>query len=219
MPKGSVAVFGAVNNSACVVSSPGRCDQTQTPLLSILNASGNQTAALASFALGSGNSSIAGAAIDAAGNFWLVGETDSDDFPLVHPLSIQKTPYQQTGFVAKLDPNFKILFSTFLGGQPALGQTNALCVALDGLGNAWVVGTTNDPNFPTTGPVFGPGKPRPYSGGGGANIYTFAARISPGASGIPGIQQLLFSRSAGWRWPFHNQLLFDLLRRMDLDHA
>ena len=148
MPNGSVAVFGAVNNTGCVVSWTGSCNQTQTPLLSILSASGKQTAALAATALGHGNSTIAGAAIDASGNFWIVGETDSDDFPLVRELFGQKAAYQKTGFVAKLDPNFNILFSTFLGGQPALGQTNALCVALDSGGNAWVVGNTNDPNFP-----------------------------------------------------------------------
>src|SRR5579862_9996344 len=69
MPNGNVAVFGAVNNSGCVVGLPGSCDQTQTPLLSILSASGTQTAALPSTALGSGNSSITGAAVDTNGNF------------------------------------------------------------------------------------------------------------------------------------------------------
>jgi uncharacterized protein (TIGR03437 family) len=197
MPNGAVAVFGAVNNTGCVVDAPV-CDQTKTPLLSILSASGTQTAALPSTALGSGSSSIAGAAIDAKGNFWIVGETDSDDFLLVRPLYSQKAASQKTGFVAKLDPGFNILFSTFLGGQPAVGQTNPLCVALDPAGNAWVVGNTNDPNFPTTGPVFGTGKPVAPVSIEGPVTYTFVVKISSAGSGLFGLfQQLIFSRLLG----------------------
>ncbi len=195
MPNGSVAVFGAVNNSGCVVGLPGSCDQTQTPLLSILSASGTQTAALPSTALGSGNSSITGAAVDANGNFWIVGETDSDDFPLLHAISTQKPAYKQAGFAAKLDPNFNILFATFLGGQPAQQslftrqQPSAVAVALDSSGNAYVAGSTYDPNFATTGPVFGTGAP---SNGPGVEIgYTFLVKISADGS------RLLFSRLLG----------------------
>jgi uncharacterized protein (TIGR03437 family) len=199
MLNGSVAVFGTVHSNGCVVDVPGICNQTETPLLSILSASGNQTAALTSTALGRGNSTIAGAAIDASGNFWIVGETDSDDFPLVRQLFSKKAAYQKTGFVAKLDPSLKILFSTFLGGQPALGQTNALCVALDPAGNAWVVGNTDDVNFPTTGPVFGVGTPSAtYIGDAGFMTYTFVVKISSGPFGILGLQhQLFFSRLLG----------------------
>ncbi len=197
MPNGSVAVFGAVNDQ-CANITPRNCATIETPLLSILSASGTQTAALPSTALGSGDSSIAGAAIDAKGNFWIVGETDSDDFPLVRPLYNQKAASQQIGFVAKLDPGFNILFSTFLSGQPALGQTNPLYVALDPAGNAWVVGSTNDPNFPTTGPVFGVGKPVPANGSQRPVVYTFALKISSAGAGFFGLfQQLIFSRLLG----------------------
>ena len=194
MPNGSVAVFGAVNNNGCVIGSPGSCDQTETPLLSILSASGIQTAALPSSALGSGNSSITSAAIDANGNFWIVGETDSDDFPLVQAISTQKPAYKLTGFAAKLDPNFNILFATFIGGQPAQlslftrQQPNAVAVALDSSGNAYVAGSTYDPNFATTGPVFGVGAP---SNAGVEIGYTFLVKISADGS------HLLFSRLLG----------------------
>ncbi len=185
MPGAGVAVFGSIDNNGCVASSPGSCDQTQIPLLSILSADGTPLAALASTALGGGNSTIAGAAIDANGNFWIVGETDSDDFPLVQPLFSQKAAYKQTGFVAKLGPSLNILFSTFLGGQPALGQTNPGCVALDSFGNVFVAGGTNDPNFPATGPVFGVGTPTPPDNYGNAVSYAFVVKISS--------QQLAFS--------------------------
>jgi uncharacterized protein (TIGR03437 family) len=189
MPNAGIAVFGTVNNNGCVASSPGSCDQTQTPLLSILSPDGTQTAALASSALGSGNSNIAGVAIDAIGNFWVVGQTDSDDFPLVQPRYSKKAAYKQTGFVAKLGPGLNILFSTFLGGQPALGQTNLCCVAVDALGNVFVAGSTDDPNFPTTGPVFGVGTPTLSGPAGGPVYYTFVVKIAS--------QQLSFSRLLG----------------------
>ena len=164
---GSVAVYGAQTLSPCVPSLQGleNCDQTEPPLLSILNASGNQTAALAGSALGGGNSIIGSAAADANGNIWITGETDSDDFPLVHALFTQKTSYQPTGFMAKLDPKLNILFSSFLGNQtppanPATFsfvsfQSNFPLIALDSIGNAYIAGTTHDPAFPVTGPAFG----------------------------------------------------------------
>lgn len=92
MANGSVAVYGAV---AAGCSGSMNCNQTQSPLLSILDASGNQTAALPNSALGSGNSTVTGAAADADGNIWITGETNSDDFPLVNPLFSQKQDYKQ----------------------------------------------------------------------------------------------------------------------------
>jgi hypothetical protein len=89
-----------------------------------------------------------------SGNIWITGVTDSDDFPFVHPLFFQKADYHAVGFAAKLDANLNILFSTFLGGQPALGPSNPTNIGLDSSGNAYVVGNTEDTAFPTTGSVF-----------------------------------------------------------------
>jgi uncharacterized protein (TIGR03437 family) len=194
MPGGDVVIFGAVSNPNCNVIAPGSCDQTETPLLSVLTPSGSQSAVLASSAFGSGNSSIAGVAIDANGNLWVAGETDSDDFPLVHALFTQKPDYQQTGFVAKLDPNLNILFSTFLGGQPSLGQSSPVGIVLDSSGDASIVGITDDPNFPTTAAVFGVGVPFgnvQSSSPQGPVSYTFMTKISANGSSI------LYSRLMG----------------------
>ncbi len=203
LPHGSVAVYGTINNYSCTANPPGSCDQTEFPLFSILDVSGNQIASLANSALGSGNSSIAGATVDANGNFWIVGQTDSDDFPLVHALYTQKAAYQQTGFVARLDPSLNILFSTFLGGYPALGKTTVLRVAVDGGGNAYVAGSTHDANFPTTGPTFGVGAPEVVStlGGPATYTYTFLVKISPGGlnilTSVSSPPSLVFSRFLG----------------------
>jgi hypothetical protein len=101
MPGGSILVFGAVTVSGCTVTSSQSCDQTTAALLVILDSSGNQLSALQVSALGSGNSSISSAAVDAAGNLWIAGQTNSDDFPLVNPLYSVKADYGTIGFVAK----------------------------------------------------------------------------------------------------------------------
>ena len=189
MSNGSVGVFGSVSKNGCTVTSAGSCDQTETPLLSVLNASGVQTGVLTGSTLGSGNSSISAAAVDSSGNVWITGQTDSDDFPLLRPLVTEKTPYKQTGYVAKLDPNFNILFSTFLGGQPVLGQTVAVSLALDSVGDAYVVGTTNDANFPVSGAVFGTGVPS--NNAQNPLVFTFVMKISAGGS------NMIFSRLLG----------------------
>ena len=189
LPNGNVVVFGVITASGCTVVSPGSCDQTEFPLLSVIDASGTQKAILPRSALGSGNSSLAAASIDASGNIWITGQTDSDDFPLVRPLFFQKADYHAIGFVAKLDANLNILFSTFLGGQPALGPSNPTNIGLDSSGNAYVVGNTEDTAFPTTGSGFGVGAPS--SNPLNPQTYTFVLKISSDGS------RLLYSRLLG----------------------
>jgi hypothetical protein len=102
--------------------------------------------------LGGGKSVILAAAIDPIGDIWIAGQTDSDDFPLVHPLFAQKPPYQQTLFVAKLDTNLKLLFSTFLGGtspgSPDAAVTTPTGIAIDNSGNAYLTDIQDRPALP-----------------------------------------------------------------------
>jgi hypothetical protein len=76
LPNGNVLVVGRAKHLAD---------------LKTLDSSGNLVGAFSNESLlGSGNGIVADAAIDASGNIWITGETDSDDFPLVHPLFAQK---------------------------------------------------------------------------------------------------------------------------------
>jgi hypothetical protein len=89
-----------------------------------------------------------GIAVDAAGNAYVAGLTQSTNFPTTAG-AFQTTPAQV--FVAKLNPSGSALvYSTFLGGTrffrgPAL--------AIDADGNAYVTGSAG-PGFPTTRGAF-----------------------------------------------------------------
>jgi len=183
---GKVAVFGAMVAPGCTAGLNGSCNQTTTPLLAVLDSSGNLLSALATSALGGGNSSISASATDASGNIWIAGQTDSDNFPLVQPLFSQKPDYQAIGFVAKLDPGLNILFSTFFG---APGASSPIWLAVDSSGNAYITGSTVSAGFPTTGPILG--SPGSSNNPASVVIYTFVSKISPDGGA------LLFSRLLG----------------------
>lgn len=85
-------------------------------------------------------------AVDAAGNAYVTGLTNSVDFPTVNP--IQSFGGQTDVFVAKLNPSgSELIYSTFLGG-PA--DDEGMSIAVDAAGHAYVTGDTESMNFPVT---------------------------------------------------------------------
>ncbi len=100
-------------------------------------------------------SSIGGSAIalDAAGNTYVTGGTASSNFPTT-PGAFQTTfaaGYNTNGFVSKLNPaGSALVYSTYLGGGFDYGSA----IAVDALGNAYVMGETASPDFPTTPGAF-----------------------------------------------------------------
>lgn len=96
-----------------------------------------------------------GIAVDAAGNAFIAGHTDSVDFPTtlgVHQSYHRSTGIRPDGFVAKLSPDgSRLLYSTFLGGN----YTDRIhAIAIDAEGNAYVAGATDSSSFPTTAFAF-----------------------------------------------------------------
>jgi hypothetical protein len=88
-----------------------------------------------------------GIAVDASGNAYVSGTTNSTDFPASGKLS----PYHGNGdgFVLKMNASGSaLLYSAYLGGS---GNDAANGIALDSSGNAYVAGTTSSTNFPTAG--------------------------------------------------------------------
>ena len=115
-------------------------------------------------------------AVDAAGDAYVTGDTNSDLFPTVNPYQAKYLGNGNTfnAFVFKLDPTgTNLLYSTYLGGSgngPFPGgedDTEELNggdigngIAIDGVGNAYVVGSTNSADFPIQNavqPFFGQG--------------------------------------------------------------
>jgi hypothetical protein len=107
-------------------------------------------------------------AVDTAGNAYITGATQSANFPTT-PGAFQTTFFGSTcfvnfpvgcklsnAFVAKVNPSASgvasLVYSTFLAGPGAqsVGPSVGQGIAVDNLGNAYVTGVSNIPNFPTT---------------------------------------------------------------------
>ncbi len=101
--------------------------------------------------LGGGGSDVASdIAVDASGNAYLAGATNSLNFPLVNPTQ-NKFGGATDGLVAKLSTTGSTLvFSTYLGGS---GLDYAHGIALDIGRNIYVAGETSSADFPLMKPV------------------------------------------------------------------
>ncbi len=97
-----------------------------------------------------------GVAVDAAGNAYITGFTDSATFPTTTGV-FQTTPSSggQTGFVAKFNPtasgNASLVYSTYLGGP--VTQTTEYGIAVDASNNAYVAGL-GGADYPVTAAAF-----------------------------------------------------------------
>ncbi len=111
-------------------------------------------------------------AVDVSDDAYIAGDTNSTDFPLVHPF--QSTNYASangstadTAFVAKLAPGGTALdYSSYLGGS---GGETATGIAVDSAGNAYVTGATDSTDFPTVNPYQGTN--RDAAGLGGPSMF------------------------------------------------
>src|SRR5712691_3292520 len=116
-----------------------------------------------------------GIAVDAAGNAYVTGFTDSTNFPTT-PGAFQTTfgGGFSDAFVTKLNPTGTgLVYSTYLGGSTTdLGRG----IAVDAAGNAYVTGATDSTNFPTTSGAF-----QTTFGGG---FDAFVTKLNPGGTGL-----------------------------------
>src|ERR1700722_3549837 len=96
---------------------------------------------------GSGNDSSRAIAVDAAGNAYVAGLTESANFPVTTGAYDTTFTGPQDGFVAKFNPSGGLVWATYLGGS---GYQGIQAIAVDGSGNVYVTGNTTSSGFPTT---------------------------------------------------------------------
>ena len=129
-----------------------------------------------------GEGLAAGIAVDPSGNVFLTGSTNSTRFPTT-PGAFQTNPLDRNqtlsaAFVAKLNSSgTSLIYSTLLGVG---GSTIPSGIAIDAVGNAYLVGQTDTVNLPTT-----PGAYRPNPQ---ATLYglqePFVAAFNPSGSAL-----------------------------------
>jgi uncharacterized protein (TIGR03437 family) len=115
-------------------------------------------------------------AVDATGNAYVAGITNSSLFPTAG------SPYQARyrggafdGFVAKLNPaGTALVYSTFLGSS---GDDEPMGLAIDSTGSAYITGSTDGADFPTTKGAVLPNPPNP-------NGMAFVTKLNPGGTSL-----------------------------------
>jgi hypothetical protein len=123
-----------------------------------------------------------GIAVDSRGNAYVTGETDSADFPTLHAFQARFVggrcvsldgPYPcADAFVAAVNVTGQLRYSSFIAGDSVDTGTS---VAVDGPGNAYIVGNTDSTDFPTADPF------QETKGGGDSHeSNAFVMKVSPG---------------------------------------
>lgn len=171
-PAGSVCVTGFTDSSNFPLTTPlqGTSGGGTDAFLARVNASGSALV-FSTYLGGSGVDRGTGVAIDAAGNMYLAGSTDSPNFPTRNALQ----PDHKGGgdaFVSKFNTSGSALvYSTYLGGS---GFDREPALAVNRSGSAFVFGSTQSSDFPLKDPLRESGTGR----------ECFLSRINPAGSGL-----------------------------------
>jgi len=140
-----------------------------------LGGSGNENGYDASY-----NRSHLDAAVDLSGDgsVFVVGHTNSTDFPTTTNAFKQSLQGGYDGYLVKYSPAGAVAYSTYLGG----GNNDSIygiAIAKDGTGAAFVTGYTLSSNFPVSA--------YPYDGVYSGDIYgdAFVTKLRAGGTGTP----------------------------------
>jgi hypothetical protein len=91
--------------------------------------------------------------LDSSGNAYIVGSTDSTNFPTANAIQSARAGPGDNAFITKLNAAGKgLIYSTYLGGN---SLNLGFGIAADAAGNAYIAGQTWSGNFPTVNPFQG----------------------------------------------------------------
>ncbi len=114
------------------------------------NASGINSLVLCSYLGGTADEKAYGVAIDNTGNnIYVVGQTSSNDFPLLNP---EQPSFGGSfdAFIAKITSAGVKVYATYLGGS---GDDRGTGIGVNSMGAVYVTGFTSSTNFPTANPL------------------------------------------------------------------
>ena len=146
---------GAFDTTCCT---DGACNATDA-FVTKFNAAGSALA-YSTFLGGSGHDAGGAIVVDASGNAWVTGLTNSDDFPTTGDafqtaLRRGDTEGGTDAFVTQLNAaGATVLYSSYLGGSGSTPFSTTgdagNGIAVDVNGNVFLTGFTNSTDFPTT---------------------------------------------------------------------
>jgi uncharacterized protein (TIGR03437 family) len=183
-----IAVDGNGNNF--VVSFSALLSRPSQPTAILVTKLGPDGQLISNFALEVGTGDVpTAAAVDPAGNLWIMGSTP----PPVAPPPNSNIPTvgpPAAGLIVKLDNSgANVLFSGTFGGLDPNGATSINAIAFDPGGNLYLAGTTNQLDFPVTPGAFIsqiPSVPTPSGlGAPGRPPYGFLAKLTPANQTTP----------------------------------
>ena len=126
---------------------------------------------------GGSNDEGFGIAVDAAGDAFISGDTSSTNFPTTAGAFRTTFGGNADAFVTKLNSTGTgLIYSTYLGGNL---EDEALAIAVNTAGNAYVTGYTGSTNFPTTSGAF-----QTTLGGGAGSEDAFVTILNSTGAGL-----------------------------------
>lgn len=127
-----------------------------------------------------GNSSDRGngVAIDASGSIYIVGSTNSTNFPTLNAYQATRPSSAGAAFITKFNSEgTSLVFSTYFGGTTD-GGAWAQSVAVDSIGSVYITGATSATDLPTASPI------QATKAGSAGNDDVFVTRFNPTGTGL-----------------------------------
>jgi hypothetical protein len=142
---GAMYVAGRTASTNFPTLNPYQTDQGGTDaFVTKLNSSGSSLV-YSTYLGGSSTDESWDMVIDAAGAVYVMGTTESSDFPTLNPFQTNQGGVDV--FITKLNNSgSSLVYSTYLGGN---SDDYGKSIAVDAAGAAYVTGGTDSPNFPT----------------------------------------------------------------------